>query len=133
MVSPAEMATSQVTAGSGWVIKIGKMVDTPNQIIAFYDSGGQNPNPKWRLDYPTFQVRVRGNKGDYSGAYAKVREVRDALLGIDPFTVSGDRCDGIICFGDIGFMGYDQNDRPEFSVNFRMILEPVNGTHREAL
>lgn len=137
MSSPAELISTfltSITGGvTGWDLKIGKMVTTPNQIVALFDSGGQNPSPRWLLDYPTFQARIRGEKSDYAGAYTKARAVKDALLGVDSQDIGSERLVNIICMGDIGFMGYDENDRPEFVVNFRAIIEPSSGTHRDPL
>lgn len=139
MSSPAitagELLSSAVVGGvSGWTLKFGHIPSEPDQVVVFTDSGGQNPNPRWRLDYPTFQAMIRGKKGEYDVAWNKAKEVKDGLLGIEPFNAANsDRWDGIICMGDIGLVGYDDNERPMLSVNFRAIIEPATGNHREAL
>lgn len=140
MTSPAVYAggllgNAIVDGVTGWTLRYGKMVSTPNRVVVLTDSGGQSPNPRWKIDYPTFQARVRGGNGEYAEAYDKAKEVRNKLLGIDSQDLAGgDRLVSIICVGDIGFMGYDENDRPEFSVNFRAIIEPVTAEpNRESL
>jgi len=138
MASPADaianlLPNTIVDGVTGWLLRIGKLPDTPNQVVVFYDSGGSNPNPKWRVDYSTIQVRIRGIKSDYSGAYDKAREIRDHLLGIDSQALGSDWLVSLTVMGDIGFTGYDDNDRPEFTINFRTIIEPASGANRESL
>lgn len=120
---------------TGWGIFIGREPTTPDTAIIIARSGGLSPNPKWLLDYPNIQVRVRGAKHNYSGAHDKGEEIKDLLLGITSQDVDGDRWVSITMPGDMGFIGYDENDRPHFSLNFQMIVEPgvPAVTNREAL
>lgn len=147
MASPAVGAKTLLVAASvgsntptaDWGIHISAMPDdrdVPNKAIAIFDTGGtENSNPKWLLDYKSIQVRVRSNSNDYTGAYAKIAEVKDVLLGLEAQTVSGDRWDGVTAIGDITYIGRDKNDRPELVMNFRLIIEPAASvlTNREAL
>lgn len=140
MASPADAASdflpNTVVGGStGWTLKIGRDVATPDQIVVFSDSGGSNPNPKWLLDFPNIQVRVRGAPGGYSEAYAKAKQVSDVLLGIASQNVGSDRWVSVTGLGGIMFTHYDDQERPTFSVNFRLIIEPATSslTNREAL
>jgi hypothetical protein len=133
VVAGAQLGTGIVGGATGWELRYGKLPDSPNQIVLFTDSGGQSPNPRWRIDYPTFQARVRGEVDDYPGAYTKVRAVRDALLGLDSQTIGSDRWVSVGCLGDIAFLGYDDARRPEFTINFRAIIEPGTGANRDPL
>lgn len=140
MTSPAVMLhglvpTTIIDGATGWTSKIGNMVDQPNQLVVFYDTGGQAPNPRWLVDFSMVMVQVRGASNDYNTAYAKIRQVRDSLLGMDSRDVGSDRLVSIVCMGDIGFLNYDDAQRPLFSVNFRVIIEPANDsiTQREPL
>lgn len=124
------------SASSGsWLIRIGKSLDTPDQLITIYDTGGLNPNPKWLLDFPTVQVVVRGPKQGYEAAWDKCVQVKGALLGYESADLNGDRWVSITGMGDIGFIGYDDKDRPLFSLNYRLIIEPATSspTNREPL
>lgn len=112
-------------ADSGWSILVGRLLEVPNTIIAVYDTPGESPNPKWLLNEPHFQVMIRGGKDDYQGGYAKANDVRDVLLGMNPQTVNGDRWDGVLMLGDIVFLRYDENNRPLFSSNYKIFLEPA--------
>ncbi len=119
-----------------WPIKISRLTITPDAQLALYLTPGQTPNPKWLLDFPTFQVMVRGAVDDFVGAETKAQQVKDALLGIEPYVhTGGDRWNGVTMLGDFAFLRYDDNSRPLFSGNFRVIKEPVAtvASSREAL
>jgi hypothetical protein len=141
MSSPADqlasiVPTTVLEGATGWVTKIGKITPEPDKVAVFYDTGGSNPNSRWLLDYRSVQCVVRAPPSEYSTAYDKIQQVRDCLLGITSLTLgSGDRVDGITMMGDIAFINYDDQQRPTFSVNFRVFWEPAtNGlTQREPL
>lgn len=141
MPSPAEMMAdllpNTVSEGTtGWKTKIGKLVSEPDKVVVFYDTGGQNPNPKWSLDFPTVQAWIRCPPNTYAVGYNKAKEVRDVFLGIPSQDVAGvGRLVSITCMGDVGFINYDDSNRPSFTVNFRLIIEPDTNalTSREPL
>lgn len=115
-------------APTGWSIHIGLAPNKPDSVISIWPSGGNNPNPKWSLDYPQAQVRVRDKK--WEEAYAKTQQVKDTLLGIPSQDLNGDRWNSITMIGDLTSMGYDEKNRPEFSLNFALIVEPADGGNR---
>lgn len=119
----------------GWGIYIGKEPDKPDSVITLYDSGGENADPKWLLDFPHVQVRVRGSKGDYSGAYTKIKQCKDVLLGCPSLDLNGDRLVSFTSLGEINFLSYDQNERPLFTYNLRLIVQPAvpATTNRQSL
>jgi len=120
-------------ATSGWGIFIGKEPTAPHTIITAYNSGGTNPNPKFLLDFPSLQVRVRGAPNGYVAAEAKAKDVKNALLGLVSQDLNGDRWVSVTMAGDITPLGNDQQNRPMFSLNFNLIIEPATGTNRIAL
>ncbi len=138
-ISPADTAgnlleTAGVVKGAtGWEIRVGNQVSSPHQLVAMFDTGGQTPNPKWAVDFVMVQALIRGNPNEYGEAWKKAREVRDALLGLESQDIDGDRWVSITCQGDVGFVGYDDKERPTCSVNFRVIIEPSAVGNREAL
>jgi len=109
---------------SGWAIEIGAMPDTPNKVIMISDTGGQTPNPKWLLDFPTIQTLIRGEVSGYLDTFTEAKAVKDLLLGIDSQVLNGDNWNGITLNGDLRFIGRDKSSRPMFSVNFALIIEP---------
>lgn len=112
-------------ASTGWGIYISKEPTSPNTTITIFNTAGRPPNPKWLLDYPGLNIRIRGDKGGYSNAEDKAKEVKDVLLGLDSQDINGDRWVSVTMPGDIAFIGYDENERPMFSLNFRLIIEPA--------
>lgn len=114
------------TPGSAWSIHIsGEPQEGPDQCITVYDVGGQEPDPKWRLDYPNVQVRVRGAKGDYTGGWTRARQIRDAILGAPTQVIESWRWESFLIAGDVNFLMYDQSRRPIFTINVRLIGEPL--------
>jgi hypothetical protein len=112
-------------ATTGWSIHIAKEPAEPHTCITVFDSGGLPPNPKWLLDYPSVQVRVRGAPGAYQAAYTKCVAIKNALLGLNSQDINGDRWVSVTMAGDINTLGFDESNRPMFSLNFRLILEPA--------
>ena len=120
-------------ATTGWGLFIGIMPDTPDTALAINQTGGQSRSPRWRINYPSVQVMVRGRADDYRGAYDKAEEVMDNLVGIPSQDLNGDRWVAINAIGDVNWLGRDEKDRPMFSVNLSLIIEPASSVNRDAL
>lgn len=122
--------------GTGdWAIFIGTSVHTPDRQINIFDTGGQAPNPRWLIDYPSVQVTVRAKVGEYQEAYDKAVLIKNALLGLPSQDINGDRWVHVNMLGDINYIGKDENERPKFTLNFTLIIEPAESgsDNREAL
>lgn len=123
-----------LAATSGWAIHVGGMPDkngVPHTAISVQETGGEAANPRFLFEFPHVQVMVRGAEGDYTAASDKCRDVMDALLGYPGDTdTDGDRWTSITAIGGKNYLGRDQSNRPLFSLNFRIILEPDSGTYR---
>lgn len=145
MVSPATsikdiivtegLAVASNPSTSQWLVKVSRLTEDQDRMLSCFDTPGQNPNPKWLLDFPTAQVMIRGDIDGYDAAWTKGKQVQDVLLGRDPEVVNGDSFYSITGLGDLVFLRYDEKNRPLFSVNFRIILEPALSaeSNREAL
>jgi hypothetical protein len=120
-----------------WYVTVGRQPDKPNRVITFYDTGGLAPNPKFRLNYPSVQVRIRGQQDAYDVTMTKAIDVQEFLLGMDAITLDKMHFSGVIGIGDVAFIGFDPTSRPEFTVNFRCFTEPAADSsafmHRESL
>lgn len=114
---------------SSWGIYRGKEPLSPDTTITLYDYGGP-VNPKWRQDEVRVQARIRGNKNGYDEAWQKAKDVSKCLVGIPKQTINGTVYVGIWVVSDVTFSRYDDNDRPIFTVNFRVIREPTDDDHR---
>lgn len=107
----------------------------PDKVVCVTASGGLPPNPRWRLDYPSLQIMVRSAKMDYSDGYDLAVSIKKAMLGREPgVVVSGsDRWNSVTMPGDIVPLGEDELHRFRFSLNFRLIVEPVATDNRTPL
>lgn len=132
---------SQPTAD--WMLWIGKEPEIPDRCITIYDTPGRSPNPRWLLDFPSVQVRIRGGENDYNVAGPKTTEIRNRLVGRRSYDAYGTNSDGsrdrivmINQVGDISFIGWDANKRPAFVINLALTIEPsptTSPTDREPL
>ncbi len=138
MTAPTEHLRSLLTTHvgiSGWQVETGAMPPKPDRVIMLTDTVGVEPNPRYLLDFPAAQIMVRGEVGGYLATYAEAKAVKDLLLGLDSQDIGGDRMVSITQNGDLGFIGRDENDRPLFTINFALIIEPATSaeTNRIAL
>jgi hypothetical protein len=108
-----------------WRISTGRQPDSPDTSITVYDTGGQPDHPVLRLNYPSIQIRVRGNKDAYPTAFSKINDVKELLLGLPSQDINGDRWTAVNMIGGVMGAGYDAVSRPEFTVSFRCIVEPA--------
>ena len=90
-------------------------------IALIYDSSGFSPEATGKIfEKPTIMVRVIGPDGDYTGARDLVMNIKAALHLRTPDTVGGSRYMGIWQTGEIAFVGYEDDNKPVFTVNFRI-------------
>ena len=138
MTAPSAGFSSLLTTHvgtSGWAIEVGAMPSSPDRVIMISDSGGRPANPKWLLDFPNVQTMIRGKIGDYTATFAEAVAVKDILLGVDSQDLLGDRWVAINLMSDLAFVGRDSNERPLFSINWALIIEPAlsGDSNRSAL
>lgn len=124
--SPAIVVDAAVTPTANWACFIGKLPDTPSQCVSISDVGGLPSDPKWLLDYPTLAVLLRSS--DYQSGWNKMKDIREALLGLTSSSIGGDYWRGVVAIGNMAFIGNDAKDRPMFSANYRIYLEPAAST-----
>ena len=122
------VGTLGASAGSTWGIFMGHEPEVINPTITVYDTPGEAPNPKFRLDYPRFQVRVRSTV--YLNSINKCQEVKDKLLGFPSGELGGTWYVGIYVVLDVSNLGADAKGREIAVCTFRVIREPNTGDHR---
>lgn len=66
------------------------------------------------------QIRVRGDRNGYQAARALAGAIKDELHGLRDQTINGTRYILVWAQSDVLWLGYDENQRPEFSINFRI-------------
>lgn len=133
LVNAGVGAEGGLVAAADYDIYAGPVPPTRDALIGIMRGPGAAPNPRWLVDYPAIQIRVRGNKEDYLNTHSKAQEIKDALLGLDSVTVGLDRWVSATMPTDIIDLGRDSSDRQEFALNFDLIIEPAAGSNRVAL
>ena len=95
--------------------------DTPDSIIAIFDSGGYSSQfslggstPDY--EQPTFQIRVRSPS--YDTAITKLEAIKTALDGITNRVIGARTYISIFLQSDILPLGRDDKKRCDFSINF---------------
>lgn len=121
---------AQAGLTTDYALEVSREPDAPDLCITLYDTGGADPNPAIKIDWPSLMIRVRGAAGAYAAAYAKAQAIKAALLGLPAQTINGVQYAGLWMRGDINPMGYDQSNRPSFTMNFTLCVEPTAGANR---
>ena len=99
---------------------IAKTPSTPDAAVTVHDTGGFDPDTDWSYQRPTVQVAVRGARDGYLAAHRLAQTIRDILNGRHNIDIGGTHVVCIWCQGDVIPLGFDENHRPLFTVNFRM-------------
>ncbi len=120
-------------AQTGWGIFIGSEPTRPDTVISIREFADRGPMAKWLVDFPSVQTMIRGAPGGYQAAKSKAEEVMNELHSIPSLDLNGDRWNSIIATSGPAYNGDDESNRPKFSVNFKLILEPATGTYRISL
>jgi hypothetical protein len=104
-----------------------------DKTITIYNYGGADPVPNWRLDYPSVQIRVRGDINGYDSAEQRVQSIKNLLIGAASQTVNSNKYVGFWMKGDIIFLKFDEKNRPIFVTNWRVAVQPGISDNRQAL
>lgn len=111
---------------SGTTVKTGKIPTSPDEVVTFLDTGGRpeqnllnTSEQGWK--YPTVQVRVRGDVQDYIGARELSEDVYNTLHKTMRTSGNSNHYEQIIASGEPIWLGYDDNNRPEWSINFEIM------------
>ena len=117
-----DVITDQLST-DGWQIYIGSEPDLPGNIITIYDREGdiiQSHNRHlWRGE--RIQILIKGL--DYETTYAKMIEIQNLLIFIEPFMHEGSVYKGFVNFGTPYQLGLDDKRRSTWSINFKVFRE----------
>ena len=91
-----------------------------DKIVTIYDTGGDEPAANYTYEFPNIQVKIRGDVLKYKEAYSLLNDIKNELHGTHNKTINGARYVGIWASSDIISLGYDEENRPELTINFRM-------------
>lgn len=107
------------SAASQSAIFSGDYPDSPNNLVALYQTGGKNPAhsyEKRQFENPSFQVRVRN--ASYAAMITAAEAIKDALDGQVELTINGNRYLSIFQSSDILAHGKDGKNRSVCTLNF---------------
>ena len=120
-----------VDGSTGWLSTRRRVHDQQHQIVVITEDGGlepETPAPDGSLGdsalkEPAVQVRVRGEPWDGDGAEEKAQEIFAALHGLLRTDVGETYCLRVKAqTSQPVFIGYDERNRPEFTISFRMLM-----------
>lgn len=117
-------------AATGWSIFIDhepavQAGRVPETVIVVTDAAGFDPLPMvtGMIYHPGVQIRVRGAQNGEAAAKTKIEAVRDELIRLPRTSVTGATIIGVWLVGDVAYTGHDEERRPHYTVNFRMMWE----------
>lgn len=95
-----------------------------DRAICLYETPGRPPLEAWKIDYPGFQVRVRGTNFGWEEARNKIQAIFEQLHANEPALGT----DWVYFYG-VGSgpmsLGRDTENRPSFVWNFRAMRNRV--------
>ena len=107
------------------------MPEAPDIAIAITSVPGSAPDFKFAYDYPSFQARVRGEAGDPRPAEQKAKDIYNALQGLVNVQMGAYRVIKLeSAQSGPGFLGNDENGRPEYVVNFEAEVRGLVGNRQ---
>lgn len=107
--------------GAGGTIYLDELPHEPAAALAIAQYGGDEASASLPYDTVSIQVRVRAGNGDRRTAALLAQSMYDQLHGLGGVELPG----GLwlcLCVGAQGgpiYLGRDQNERPEWTINFR--------------
>lgn len=118
----ADSGIGTLGGNEDWSVYYGEQPAKPDNVVTVYQTGGAMGNPDARMYDPTIMVRVRARGHDDGND--KAEAVRDLLI-LPTARVIGDWLyTGFWLVSDVAKVGKDDNNRTEFTVNFRLMREP---------
>lgn len=100
------------------------------QTVTLYDVSGRAPDPKYARDYVDVQISIWGAVNDYTGGYAKATIIKNYLLGLAAQTIGTKIYFAFNMRSNIAAVGYDANNRPQFVMYFRVIIDDADVGNR---
>jgi hypothetical protein len=100
-------------------------IDAPDGCIVVKLTGGF-PTDQWTgKKQPSFQVMVRGAKMGEANAESLAYQLHQSLTNLREITIGTSSVVVIRSMNSVPlFIGYDENDRPIYSMNFDCVVRP---------
>lgn len=121
------VANGQGTLGTNIFLSV--MPETPDALVAVYESVGDTPSftmggAAVAINRPVIEVICRASRGDYPTARDKAESIRNLLGAVVGQTLSGIQVLRMAPQGWLNPLGDDENLRPTVSVNFECMVLP---------
>jgi hypothetical protein len=105
--------------------------EAPDACVVVQQYEGQNPDFTMgagvsAIEHPRIQITVRGLREDYPGTYAWAQLIRNTLGGLVMPTTAFPNVMRIEPLGVPNPTGYDQVERPRFSMNFQISMNAAS-------
>lgn len=125
-VAASGLASS--SGADGWWLWRSRLASAPDRAVGLVETGGDPQLPNVNLDRPTFRALVRGARlSQVSTAYREARirmqDVRNRLHFVVAQEINGSHYNAIIATQEPMYRGEDENQRPVFSCDFRVVKE----------
>ena len=93
----------------------------PHLIVTVFDTIGDTREMRQDIFHPSVMIRVKAMPGDYESGYQLIADVMEYLHGLNNVIIDSMRYIQIVASSDINAIGRDENNRPIFSANFRIM------------
>lgn len=117
-----DQGVGEFSADAGRTIFVNHQPSEPDFCISLFGNVGETLGDSGRdvtdMQFPRFQVLVRGAEDEYALASSKMQAIRTALHGKLKLTLPSWRILRMHADQDGGPIGTDEQGRPEFSINF---------------
>lgn len=136
MTPAKDIATYLANNGIGTIgttIFHGQAPDVASWTVLLINSGGPAPDPKFARDFIDLQVVITGAVDGYEAAEAKGLAIKNLILGMDSYTVGSIVYHSFLMRTNMTFVGYDKNNKPKFTQNWRFIADNGDVGNRQSL
>lgn len=104
-----------------WSLHVGDEPDSPEQVLSVtqyaFGGGTISDGETFEMSYRRISIRGRGKVSGYLDLDSKMEEARSIFVGRGPETIEGHKFGGFWVITEPGFIGYDKNKRPLFTMN----------------
>ena len=114
------VAAGVVDGSSTWEGRINYMPESPNQLVCLYELASEPAEQEWSIDYPEFQIVIRGDEYGSEDARTEAQDVFNALQSQEALV--GATYVYLYCNQSGPFyVGPDVQNRPKFQMTFSVM------------
>lgn len=114
----ADYLTTQTDLELGTSLYLSHQPESPDEVVAIYDTGGVEPDHYLPTAEPTIQILVRA--GDYQTAHDRAHELAGILHRLTNQTIGDYYVYYIFLLGEPTHLGRDKRNRDEYTLNLHL-------------